>query len=1154
MTVAGTTLRIDARYTRSINLLRDFEQQHIGLDGYQATPLVVQTIERIVGGLSSDARTRAFSLIGPYGSGKSAFGVFLAHLLGSEYTKRRQLLKNHSSNTLTSYADIQAPTLMPVLVSGNNSSLRFAIVQSLQRVLEHLRLPINTNTELHTKLTHALSITDLDPQQVADLVQQTAQVIRHASPYSGLLVLIDELGQFLDYAVHQKSERDLFVLQTLAEMASRSGETPVLLVTILHQAFEHYTATAGQSRRLELAKVQGRFIDLPFQEPSSEMIRMIGRALCPDRRALRQRERQNWIDRVGNLSDQLGLRPADISIDEWNDLVGQTYPLHPTVLIALPTLFRQLAQNERSLFAFLTTNEPWSLLDVITNSAVLNTQTTPIYRLPHLFAYAESALGPGLFGRARGQRWAELAESRSRLPELEPPALEVLTTIGTLGALGQQRSLRASLAQISFALTDCVNDEAVTNAISILAHRTQIVYRKYRDSYVLWEGSDLNLEALAQTARQRMADQLSLVQMLQQHANPLPLIARAHSYRSGTTRHMVYRFVDATTLSQDQAHPADADGELVVVVPNDDEVLDLARSWATHPERRNEPWRIVIIPEQVQDLRDLLLDVAALRYILEHQPELEHDGIARRELTSQLSEAEQKLDKAIDKTFGPGASCWYWRGKMVPVKTDRQRDALLSAACDETYYLSPRIWNELIVRRQPSAAAAKARRNLIEAMLDHADEPALGLQGYPPERAIYESVLHISGIHRQQNDELWHFGPPSNDDSLHMLPTWNCIQSFFDSTATRSRPLIELYAQLAAPPFGIKDGLIPLLVMSAYLANVGELAIYEHGNYVPVPDIAVFERMLRQPSYFAVRQSRATGVRIAVYERLARALAPKAFEKQGQAALLDAITPLLRFVARLPGYARTTRSLSSRAQAVRQALIEARAPDELLFEHLPLACNLQPFNSETDGEQIEQFFVALRTSLEEMQNVYPTLVSIVAKQIRVAFGAEAERPDALREELSERYRRIAAVTSDTAIRAFGVRLENAGPDEAWIESIGALVGRKPLDAWQDNDGTQFSIQISDLGRRFRLVEQVAVVQQMLPPETPVLRVGVADASEERSVVVSTRVHNTGVQIVRKSVITSLENNGIVSREQQIAALAETLRFLLDGTPEESHHD
>jgi hypothetical protein len=46
----------------------------------------------------------------------------------------------------------------------------------------------------------------------------------------------------------------------------------------------------------------------------------------------------------------------------------------------------------------------------------------------------------------------------------------------------------------------------------------------------------------------------------------------------------------------------------------------------------------------------------------------------------------------------------------------------LSDICDRVYYRSPILWNELINRRDLTFQGAKARRELIQAMLEHQHE------------------------------------------------------------------------------------------------------------------------------------------------------------------------------------------------------------------------------------------------------------------------------------------------------------------------------------------------------------------------------------------------------------------------------------------------
>lgn len=1153
------------RFMRSIHLVRDYSLQGIGVRDYQVTPLVLQTLERIVAGLHPESSSRAFSIIGPYGSGKSAFGVFLAYFLQRNSSGRERLITEHSTGGISDPSLFNAPSLLPVLVSGNNASLRTAILEALARLSATLSPLRDRRLKLPRLLVDAARDPDIDPQRVAHLFQETSLLVKQRTAFRGLVLIIDELGQFLDYAARQRHTGDLFVLQTLAETVARSSTTIDLVVTILHQAFDRYAGSVSATRRDEWAKVQGRYIELPFQEPPAQLIRMAGRALCPSSSDPFAHIRRRWAETIAHESRCLGLCPTDMEEHEWCDLVAQAYPLHPTVLLALPLLMRQLAQNERSLFAFLMSNEPWSVPDFLTSFAAGQQGTIPVYRLPHVYAYVATNLGAGLFTRARGQRWAEIAEARTLLSDRDQVLTDVLTTIGVLNALGQHRSLRASRSIISFALTDQTGHERIERALAELEARKHVTYRHHRDSFVLWEGSDLDIDGMMQEARREVEDRYTQVQLLQRYAPTTPFVARRHSYRTGAVRSFRVRFVDvsACLTGRQVLHEVpvsandvlnEADGEVVYVVPIDDDELVRAEAWALHPDRMIEPWRIVVVPLRMYAIRELLRDVAALEQVLHNRPELEHDRVARREVSARLVEAQQALNAVIGDVFGWKNSRWFWRGQEIDITSARLVDEVLSQACDTTYALTPHFWNELIIRRQLSSSAAKARRNLIEAMVLHEHEELLGLTGFPPERAIYESILRQSGLHRCRRPGRWGFGSPFDDDPLRVRPTWDAIQQFFASTEDGARPLTELYARLEAPPYGIKSGVLPILVIAAYLERAGELAIYEHGNYVLQPDIALFERMLRRPGDFSVRCSRVIGAREQALRYLTSSLAPDMPEKSGQPELLDVVKPLFRQITRLPAYARTTRRLSDRAIAVRQAFLEARAPDELLFDLLPRACGLAPLlaDDSLQDHTIEVFFTTLRNALRELQEAYPRLIEEVGEQIRQAFGSTTSG-SMLREELLRRYTALAHLTGDSTVRALGVRLEHAGPGNAWIESVAALIGRKPLDAWNDSDVKEFRSWITEVGRRFQLAEEMAFVQEAPTREAPtcltgrqVMRIGIADRHSEYRRIIRLTNPLPEMEHLRVELRTLLQQYPMLSDEQRAAVLAEVLQEWLQS--------
>jgi hypothetical protein len=116
-----------------------------------------------------------------------------------------------------------------------------------------------------------------------------------------------------------------------------------------------------------------------------------------------------------------------------------------------------------------------------------------------------------------------------------------------------------------------------------------------------------------------------------------------------------------------------------------------------------------------------------------------------------------RFSRAFNWSVGQN-QCWI-AGALTTVPKTRAFQALLSDLCDRTYHLGLRLDNEFINRRELTSQGAKARRELIEAMLEHNHQNRLGLEGYGPEVAMYYSVLEATGIHRQ-DEETWDFQPP----------------------------------------------------------------------------------------------------------------------------------------------------------------------------------------------------------------------------------------------------------------------------------------------------------------------------------------------------------------------------------------------------------
>src|SRR5262249_1072962 len=100
---------------------------------------------------------------------------------------------------------------------------------------------------------------------------------------SGVLVVLDELGKFLEYAALHPDREDVYVLQRLAEVAGRSGECPLVVLGLLHQGVPAYAERLPSTTRLEWEKVAGRYEEITFDQPLAHIATLVAGALNVDR-------------------------------------------------------------------------------------------------------------------------------------------------------------------------------------------------------------------------------------------------------------------------------------------------------------------------------------------------------------------------------------------------------------------------------------------------------------------------------------------------------------------------------------------------------------------------------------------------------------------------------------------------------------------------------------------------------------------------------------------------------------------------------------------------------------------------------------------------------------------------------------------------------
>ena len=1141
----ASLVEVERRFRRSVNLDRDAGSTD-ALGGYVVTPAVRRALSQITDGLDDEAGDRAWSLVGPYGSGKSAFAVFLADLLSGSGNPGGDA----ATSLLKGANGLATPqqSLLPALLTAERAPLDTLLLKSLRSTVEDIwstqpgAKPRILRTIKRLLNGSAPALSRCATSDVVGCFEEAVQTIGDKTG-AGLLLIVDEAGKALEYAAQQPTRGDVYLLQALAEVAARSNGFPFVILTVLHQSFDRYAHQLGPSDRNEWAKVQGRFGELAFREGGDQIIRLTAAAI---RRIGEPRDAADWTRLVSAtaawVAEGTGWDESRLA----RHLDG-CWPLHPATTALLGPLFRgRLSQNERSLFAFLSAGEPLSFRDFLRSNG-----PDRLYTVDRLYDYATGMLGDRVLGRG-GRQWAEIDTALRRLPP-EADALDeqVLKTVGLLGMLGDQVGLRAS-ADIVAA---CVGEgKAAEGALARLKQRSALVFRQFRDAFQIWEGSDLDLDDLVVRAESQLPNDFSVAQVLQRQAPRTPLVARRHLFETGTLRFFDVRFVDASRLmpGEEANLSGEGDGVVILALPRTEREADgLGRQQglaglAIDRLGAGKPV-VLVVPEASARLTQLTRELAAAQLVQTTTPELQSDPAARTELSSRIDELQRQIAAEVERAFDPQRSDWFTGGERLIVASWRDASSALSSLCDAHYDGAPRIRNELLNRRGLSTSAAKARRNLIEAMILRSGVARLGFEGHPPEVSMYRSVLDVHGLHRRRAG-TWGFGPPRPS----LKPLWNAIDSFLADTEAGRRPLAELYDRLRRPPFGIKDGPLPVIVVAALLGRDNDVAVYERGSFMPTWTPSHAERLLRSPDGFEVRRCRIDGLRQTMFPRLVETLRLSPGRKP---TLLDVVRSLVRFVTNLTPYARRTLRISERARSVRDALVRAREPAQLIFDELPAACGCSPFglNQADTPQRVDEFIETLESGLRETQNAYSALIQRACAVLADHLSLP-KTPTDLAAELRSRARHLQGVAVEPMLKSFVLRAsdEALAPDDL-ITSLLTQLASKPPHEWADSDEDHFQVRATNAARAFRSAESLVVAENESDGGQGLLRLAVARRGHpERDRVLPLRsADETRITALRDRILDAVTANGsktaATDRDQALAALALAAESLIDAS-------
>ncbi|MBO5124696.1 MAG: hypothetical protein J6C11_06160 [Spirochaetaceae bacterium] len=620
----------------SVNIAFDLHDEN-KLKNFIPTQSSLRLLEDILLSTRPESTSRSRILIGAYGKGKSHIILtILALLAGREKNAFANLNKKLETEPrlrqlVDNYRESQTK-LLPVVISGSNTSLTQAFILSLQRTLslhglldimpetnykaavqvietwrqeypqtyrnlqEHLGQPVasfvaalnnydieayRTFEQLHPQLTSGSSFNPFLGFDVVELYENVVAEIQKKG-YNGIYVVYDEFSKYLEANITQASVSDTKMLQDFAEKCNRSENQQLHLMLISHKEIGNYIDRLPKQKVDGWRGISERFQHVLLNNNFSQTYEIIATVI--------QKEGSQW-QRFTNskrpsfesLTALYKGHPIFSEMEERSRIQNlyDCYPLHPVSTFILPRLSERIAQNERTLFTFLSASGTTTLPGFLQESQKSHGQQEFMLVTPDLiYDYFEPLLKKEAYSESHHNQYILTSRILEKLESSHELDRKIVKTISLIYLLEQYEKLKPTKEEIIHIFQNDYGHEEITAALDRLEQQELVLYLRKSNSFLkLKETVGVDIHEQIHTTKEKLRKTTMTKDILTECNVNRYLYPSRYNDEKEMTRYFSFQFINAKEVQADtnwavKSEGIQADGIVYAILPSSEEELE----------------------------------------------------------------------------------------------------------------------------------------------------------------------------------------------------------------------------------------------------------------------------------------------------------------------------------------------------------------------------------------------------------------------------------------------------------------------------------------------------------------------------------------------------------------------------------------------------
>ena len=667
------------------------------------------------------------------------------------------------------------------------------------------------------------------------------------------------------------------------------------------------------------------------------------------------------------------------------------------------------------------------------------------------------------------RRWLETESALSKANNDAEKEMLSATAILGFGVSGERARVKKALLEFAVSGFPGLSRVRARKAIEDLIDRKLLLYRERNDDISVWHGTDIDIRGHLTEEIRRIETEFEAVDVLSKEYPAPSWRPVGHNVKNAIRRFFEGRYLRAPELlRKGYSHPLlslepGEDGRVIYCLADTRaEISDL--SSLMDSASSVDPGIVFVVPERPVRILDIALEIMALGRLQRNHDIVATDPFVLPELRHMADSAREDLARVMRRIVRPGVGGgrWFFEGRGQPVRDDRELCERLSEIADRRFPSTPRVNNELVVRKEISRPMVNARKKLILGILERSREPSLGFnrEATTPDVAMYRTVLENTGLYGSCG-KGWCWAEPEQLQDGNLAEVWGVLGRFFRDAGAGKSPSDELFCKLELPPYGMRRGVMPVFVAAALQAFGKAVAIKREGEYLSDVLASEIEEFCSAPEKFTVDVLEVDTVLSSYLRGLIEQFDGRQPVMDGD--LIRQFYDSLEFwKAQLPGQAMRTRYVSEEARRFQRILRKESDPLVLALREFPkLAGARKP-----DGSTSE-FIAKLRREIESIVEGYAEKAISVAREVfDIANEGEQNTLECAKAwSMCFGEETVALSELDNACRAVLERARGATEgrytESSFVLALSSILLGRGFDKWDDASPREFAEQLRE---------------------------------------------------------------------------------------------